>query len=74
MFFAMVNHKVDGKNYPRRVGAMTQSFETAKAKAVKRKGYITDESGNMVAQAFDESLPRFVGNMVNIGSGEDAYV
>lgn len=74
MFFAMVNHKVDGKNYPRRVGQMTQSFEQAKAKAMKRKGYITDESGHMVAQAFDDSLPLYVGKMVNIGSGEDAYV
>lgn len=73
MFFAMVNHTEDGKNYPRRVGAMTPSFEKAKAKAVKRKGYVTDESGHIVAQAFDASLPRYIGNLVNIGSGEDAF-
>jgi len=74
MFFAMVSHVEDGKTYTRRIGAMTQSFETAKRKAEKRKGYIVDECGKMVAQAFDASLPRYIGNITNISSGEDAYV
>ena len=74
MFFTMVNHVVDGKTYQRRVGAMTQSFETAKRKAEKRKGYVVDEGGKLVAQAFDASLPRYIGTLVNISSGEDAYV
>lgn len=74
MFFTMVNHEVHGKHYPRRFGQMTNSFEVAKRKAVQRKGYITDESGKMVAQAFDASLPRYVGNIINIGSGEDCFV
>lgn len=74
MFFTMVNHIENGRHYPRRFGQMTQSFETAKRKAVQRRGYITDESGKMVAQAFDASLPRYIGNIVNIGSGEDCFV
>ena len=74
MFFAMVTHVEGNKHYPRRVGPMTQSFETAKRKAIQRKGYITDESGKMVAQAFDATLPRYIGNLTNIGSGEDCFV
>ena len=83
MFFGMVHHKVDDKNYPRRIGQMSMSFEKVKALVVKRKGYIVNESGEMVGQAFDASLPRYVGpvdngsinNMLkNIGSGEDAFI
>jgi hypothetical protein len=74
MFFTMVNHVYGGKHYPRRVGPMTNSFDTAKRKAVQRKGYIVDESGHMVAQAFDATLPRYVGSLTNIGSGEDAFI
>ena len=43
MFFGIVHHKVDDKNYPRRIGQMSMSFEKVKALVVKRKGYIVNE-------------------------------
>jgi hypothetical protein len=82
MFFGMVQHRVGDKEYPRRIGQMSPSFEKIKALVVKRKGYIVNESGDMVGQAFDPELPRYVGPvdngtinnvLKNIGSGEDAY-
>lgn len=79
MFFTMVDHIVDGKTYQRRVGKMTMSFKTACNTAVKKHGYIMNESGHMVGQAFDPMLPKYVGDvrsinkLVNIGSGEDSY-
>lgn len=83
MFFGMVSHKVDDKTYLRRVGQMSPSFDRVKALVVKKKGYILNESGEMVGQAFDASLPRYVGPvdngtinnvLKNIGSGEDCFV
>ncbi len=83
MFFGMVSHKVDDKTYPRRVGQMSPSFDRVKALVVKKKGYILNEGGEMVGQAFDASLPRYVGPvdngtinnvLKNIGSGEDCFV
>jgi hypothetical protein len=74
MFFTMINHVEDGTTYQRRFGRMTKSFEVAKKKALERKGFIQDEGGNLVGQAFDPSLPKYVGKLINIGSGEDLYV
>jgi len=83
MYFGMVSQQVGDKNYPRRVGKMSLSFDTVKATVVKKKGYIVNESGDMVGQAFDPSLPRYVGPvdngtintaLKNIGSGEDCFV
>ena len=83
MFFGMVSHRVHGKEHPRRIGKPSMSFNTVKAVVAKRKGYIVNESGDMVGQAFDASLPRYVGPvdtgsinnvLKNIGSGEDCFV
>ena len=81
MYFTMVDHVVDGKTYPRRVGTMTPSFKAAANKAIKKHGYIVDEHGKMVGQAISEHLPKYVGEakgsintrLIHIGSGEDCY-
>lgn len=74
MFFVMADTIVGNKVYQRRVGAATQNLTTAIRKARVVKGYVQNENGDMVAQAFNENLPRYVDAVVNIGSGEDAYV
>jgi len=87
MYFTMVDHVVDGKTYPRRVGVMTPSFKQASAKAVSRKGYVVDESNHIIGQAMSPFLPKYIGTdmgevkgrsinnrLINISSGEDAYV
>lgn len=73
MYFTMVDHIEDGKTYSRRSGAMTPSFNAARNRAAKKRGYIVDEQGHMVGQAFDASLPKYIGTINNIGSGEDCY-
>jgi hypothetical protein len=73
MYFTMVDHTEDGKTYSRRSGAMTPSFNVARARAAKKRGYILNEQGHMVGQAFDASLPKYIGSISNIGSGEDCY-
>lgn len=80
MYFTMVDHIEDGRTYSRRVGSMTPSFNTARNKAAKKRGYILNEQGHMVGQAFDASLPKYIGRIEgsinklrNIGSGEDCY-
>ena len=83
MYFTMVDFIADGKTYSRRAGSMTPSFNVARNKAAKKRGYIVDEQGHMVGQAFDASLPKFIGKVTcergsinklcNIGSGEDCF-
>ena len=73
MYFTMVDHIEDGVTYSRRSGAMTPSFNVASSRAAKKRGYIVNEQGHMVGQAFDASLPRYIGSINNISSGEDCY-
>ena len=74
MYFTMVSHVEDGVTYTRRVGAMTSSFHAAVQKATKRGGFVVDESNYVIAQAMSPDLPKYVGSIINIGSGEDSYV
>ena len=81
MYFTMIDIVENGKTFSRRAGAMTPSFNTARTKAAKKRGYVLDEQGHMVGQAFDPSLPKYIGDvtsgsinkLVNIGSGEDCF-
>jgi len=70
----------------RRVGVMTASFKAAKEKAIKKHGYVVDESNHVIAQAMSPFLPKYIGNdegsvqgrsinnrMIDISSGEDCY-
>jgi hypothetical protein len=72
MFFVQADSVIDGVTYTRRVGNMTTSFSEAKAKAIKRRGYIVNESRKLIGQAMDETAPLFLGSLRNISSGEDA--
>lgn len=72
MFFVQVDSKIQGKTYTLRVGKMTTNFEEARRKAIKRKGYILDEHRKLVGQAIDAWAPRYIGDIKNISSGEDA--
>lgn len=77
MYFGMRYHKENGKVYQRRVGPASNSFNTVKAVVVKHKGYIQDETGKVIAQAFNKDLPLYIGAeeaRINIGSGEDCFV
>jgi hypothetical protein len=73
MFFVMTDKTIDGKTYTIRCGRMTISFDEARRKAVIRKGYIVNESNKIIGQAFDPELPRYIGSLKNIGSGEDCF-
>ena len=84
MYFTMVDHTENGKTYSRRVGVMTLSFKKAKEKAIKKHGYVVDESNHVIAQAMSPHLPKYIGDngsmdertinsLRNIGSGEDCY-
>lgn len=71
MYFVQVDERINGKTYTVRKGKMTTSFEKACRKAIQRRGYIVDETRRLVGQAVDIWAPMWVGNMQNIGSGED---
>jgi len=73
MFFVQKDSLIDGKTYTSRVGNMTTSFEEAKRKAIKRKGYIVDESRRLIGQAMDETAPMYLGQLKYVGSGEDCF-
>lgn len=86
MYFTMVDHTENGKTYSRRVGVMTASFKAAKEKAIKKHGYVVDESNHVIAQAMSPFLPKYIGNeqgsaqgrsinnrVIDIGSGEDCF-
>jgi hypothetical protein len=60
----MVSHVEDGKTYTRRVGSMTMSFKAAKEKAIKKHGFVVDESNRVVAQAMNPHMPKYVGDFV----------
>jgi len=62
MYFTMVDHTENGKTYSRRVGVMTASFKAAKEKAIKKHGYVVDESNHVIAQAMSPFLPKYIGN------------
>jgi len=66
---------------------LTPSFKAAREKAIKKRGYVVDESNHVIAQAMSPHLPKYIGNdtgssngrtinnrLVDIGSGEDSYV
>jgi hypothetical protein len=72
MFFVMRDFVDVGKQYPRRIGSPTTDWSVAKRLCLKHQGYVMNESREMVGQAFDPAMPRYVGTVVNIGSGEDA--
>ena len=80
MYFTMVDTVEDGKTFSRRSGSMTPSFSVASRKAAKKRGYVLDEQGHMVGQAFDPALPKYVGDvgtinkLTHVGSGEDCFV
>ena len=71
MFFVQKDSVIDGVTYTRRVGEMTQSFNVAKNKAMKRRGYIVNESRKLIGQAMDPYAPLYLGELCNISSGED---
>ena len=73
MFFVMCDTQCrqTGRVYQRRVGAMTTSLMRAKRNAVRVKGYIVNEGGELIAQAYSEKLPRHVSSIKNISSRED---
>jgi len=85
MFFVMVDHVVGKKTYPRRVGQPTQSLFTASKIAIEKRGYILNESRDLMGQAYDHTLPSYIGSinkapvsdnvqqLINIASGEDCY-
>ena len=73
MFFVQQDQRIHGKTYTVRIGKMTTSFEEARRKAIKRRGYIVDESRRLIGQAMDAYAPFYIGDKVNIGSGEDVY-
>ena len=85
MYFTMVDHTENGKTYSRRTGVMTSSFKKATDRAIKKHGYVVDESNHVIAQAMSPNLPKYIGDngssadrsinsLRNIGSGEDCYV
>lgn len=61
MYFTMVSHVEDGKTYTRRVGQMTTSFKAAKNRAIKKHGFVVDESNNIIAQAMSADMPKYIG-------------
>lgn len=73
MFFVLADKVEDGKTYTSRVGKSTLSYDTARNKAMKCKGFIVNESRKLIGQAMDPSMPKYVGDLKNIGSGEDSY-
>jgi hypothetical protein len=73
MFFVQCDARIQGKTYTIRVGKMTTNWDEAKRKAIKRKGYIVNESRRLVGQAMDAGAPYYVGELKNISSGEDSY-
>jgi len=73
MFFVLADQVENGKTYTSRVGRSTLSYDTAKNKAIKSKGFIVNESRKLIGQAMDPTLPLYVGDLRNIGSGEDSY-
>ena len=74
MYFTMTNHVEDGKTFTRRTGKMTLSYKQAAAHAIKKHGFVVDESNRVIAQAMSPELPKYIGSISNIGSGEDCYV
>jgi hypothetical protein len=41
---------------------MTMSFKAAKEKAIKKHGYVVDESNRVVAQAMSPNMPKYIGD------------
>ena len=74
MYFTMTTHVEDGKTYSRRTGRMTLSFKQASKQAIKKHGYIVDEAGAIIAQAMNPDMPKYIGSIINVASGEDSYV
>lgn len=74
MFFVMRDFVDLGKTFPRRVGSPTCSWSTAKRLALKHRGYIVNESRELMGQAMYPDAPRYLSNVVNVSSGEDVYV
>ena len=74
MYFVMKHFTENGTVYQRKVGAAVRKFETARKRVKAVKGTVLNENREIVMQAFDESLPRYVDNVKNIGSGEDCFV
>jgi hypothetical protein len=70
----MVDKVIDGNVYTQQVGDMTMSFKTAQKHALANKGYITDETNKIIAQAMEPSFPLFINELKYIGSGEDCFV
>jgi len=62
------------RTFSRRVGKPTLSIDVAKRLATTHRGYVLDQSHNMVAQAFAAHLPFYVGRKVSIASGEDVLI
>jgi hypothetical protein len=81
MFFVMTDTVVGKLTYSRRVGAPTQSLFTASKIAIEKRGYILNESRDLMGQAHSPDLPGYIGSInkapvdtrINIGSGEDCY-
>jgi hypothetical protein len=78
MYFTMTNHVEDGKTFTRRSGKMTMSYKQAASHAIKKHGFVVDESNRVIAQAMSPDMPKYIGtqgsiNLRDIGSGEDCY-
>ena len=74
MFFVMKDIRMDKTTFSRRVQRPTMSLETATRCAIRHGGYILKEDHSLVGQAFNPSMPMYIGRSINIGSGEDCYV
>jgi len=74
MFFVMKDIIFGGSCFSRRIKAPTVHIKTARAIAIKYKGYILNEDRELVGQAVNSSLPLYIDDTIDIGSGEDCYV
>ena len=72
MFMVQTMRVIDGKTYTRRFGKPMISFNAARELAIKERGHVVNESGELVGQSEFPNLAKYLPNMLNISSGEGA--
>lgn len=61
MFFVMRDFHEHGVTHSRRIGKAMKHLTSAKKLAWIKKGYVLDDSRNLVAQATHPQLPMYLG-------------